>query len=114
MARKTYEGEGWVCMNCLGPHYYVDVVEGEKPPGFVDLVSDRMYTLMAEVDADHGWNIGPEYIKDHERITRISWSPNPDASYGVDVQIESPSVCERWYSRRQLREYTDNGDMVYL
>jgi len=88
-------GRGVVKMNPLGPHFYVDVEEGEKPTGMVDLMTDVMNTMLAEVDA----------IKGHEPITKVSWEPDPEASYGIDYQVESPAVSQTWYSRRQIRQY---------
>jgi hypothetical protein len=98
-------GHGVVKMNPLGPHFYVDVEEGEKPTGMVDLMTDVMNTMLAEVDADHGWPITHGHIKGHEPITKVSWEPDPETSYGIDYQVESPAVSQTWYSQAQIREY---------
>lgn len=105
MSRETFEGRGFVCMNPLGPHFYLDVVEGERPRGAPDLLTDVMNRKLTELDEEHGWPIEHGYIKGHERIVEVRWTPNEDASYGVDLDFEPLEVNEEWYSRRQIREY---------
>jgi len=92
-------------MNPLGPHFYIDVVEGECPPSDADMMTDVMNRKLSELDEDHGWPIEHGYIHGHQPIVEVAWTPNEENSYGVDLYMEDIEVSEEWYSRRQLREY---------
>jgi len=94
-------------MNPLGPHFYVDVEEGQKPTGMVDLLTDRMNVMLGEVNGDHGWPITHAHIKGHTAITPVSWEPNDDKSYGIDLNLECPAVSLDWYSREELHDWPE-------
>jgi hypothetical protein len=103
--RPKYEGTGEVAMNPLGPHFYVDVQEGEAPPSMPDLITDMMNHKLGELDSEHLWPIKHEYIEGHTPIASVSWTHDEDKSHNVGVKLEDFSVSMDWYSRQQLREY---------
>lgn len=107
MARRDYSGHGTVCMNPLGPHFYINVEEGEAPPSDADSMTDMMNHRLTEMNEEHGWPIIHEHIRAHTPITEVSWEPTDRAGYDAEYEIEDFDVSLDWYSREQLRDYED-------
>lgn len=105
MPQQAYHGSGTVRMNPLGPHFYVNVEQGEKPPGMVDLMTDTMNHLLTDLNERHGWEITNAHVRGHVDIAEVSWDPNPDNSYGIDLHVEPVEVSFDWYSRSQVHEW---------
>lgn len=98
-----YRGRGVVKMNPNGPTFYVNVIEGQKPTGMSDLITDRMNIWLTEFDDEHSWPITHEHIRPHTAICGVEWVPADDNSgYGVELDLDLPDTAEEdWYTHEE-------------